>query len=93
MFRLWRRIKILPGVRLNLSKSGVSVSLGARGANFTIGPRGTRATVGIPGSGMFYTKHKSWKKTEAQKINLKRERIKRQIAKLQERLRYLDDAS
>ena len=48
MFRLWRRIKILPGVRLNLSKSGVSVSLGVRGANFTVRPKGTRATVTCP---------------------------------------------
>ncbi len=54
-FRFWRRIKIAPGVTLNLSKSGGSLSFGPRGAKFTIGPRGKRATVGIPGTGLFYT--------------------------------------
>lgn len=54
-FRFWRRIRVAPGVTVNLSKSGGSLSLGARGARFTIGPRGTRATVGIPGTGLFYT--------------------------------------
>ena len=54
-FRFWKRIKIGPGVTLNLSKSGGSLSFGPRGAKFTIGPRGKRATVGIPGTGLFYT--------------------------------------
>ena len=53
-FRFWRRIRITPGVTLNLSKSGGSLSFGPRGAKFTIGPRGKRATVGIPGTGLFY---------------------------------------
>jgi len=55
-FRFWRRVKILPGVTLNLSKSGGSLSFGPRGAKVTIGPRGRRTTVGIPGTGLFYTK-------------------------------------
>ncbi|RMH36562.1 MAG: DUF4236 domain-containing protein, partial [Nitrospirae bacterium] len=42
-FRFWRRIRITPGVTLNLSKSGGSLSFGPRGAKFTIGPRGKRA--------------------------------------------------
>jgi len=54
-FRFWRRIRIAPGVTLNLSKSGGSLSFGPRGAKFTIGPRGKRVTVGIPGTGLFYT--------------------------------------
>jgi len=54
-FRFWRRIRIAPGVTLNLSKSRGSLSFGPRGAKFTIGPRGKRATVGIPGTGLFYT--------------------------------------
>ncbi|HFD86224.1 MAG TPA: DUF4236 domain-containing protein [Gammaproteobacteria bacterium] len=54
-FRFWRRIKIAPGVTLNLSKSGGSLSFGPRGAKFTVGPRGKRATMGIPGTGLFYT--------------------------------------
>ena len=58
--RLWRRKTLIPGVRMNLSKSGVSWSLGPRGAHFTVGPRGTRRTVGIPGTGVFYTSYSGY---------------------------------
>lgn len=54
-FRFWRRMKIAPGVTLNLSKSGGSLSFGPRGAKLTVGPRGVRGTVGLPGTGLFYT--------------------------------------
>ena len=54
-FRFWRRIRIAPGVTLNLSKSGGSLSFGPHGAKFTIGSRGKSATVGLPGTGLFYT--------------------------------------
>jgi tetratricopeptide (TPR) repeat protein len=54
-FRFWRRVKIAPGVTLNLSKSGGSLSFGPRGAKFTLGPRGARSTAGIPGTGLSYT--------------------------------------
>ena len=54
-FRFWQRVKIAPGVTLNLSKSGGSLSFGPRGAKVTVGSRGKRATVGIPGTGLFYT--------------------------------------
>jgi len=36
-FRLFRRIKIAPGITLNLSKSGLSASAGVRGARVTLG--------------------------------------------------------
>ena len=54
-FRFWKRIKLAPGVTLNLSKSGGSLSFGPRGAKFTVGPHGKRVTAGIPGTGLFYT--------------------------------------
>lgn len=54
-FRFWRRVKVAPGVTLNLSKSGGSLSVGPRGGKVTLGPRGGRATAGIPGTGLFYT--------------------------------------
>jgi hypothetical protein len=55
-FRFSRRIKIIPGITLNVSKSGVSTSVGVKGAHVTLGgPRGTRTTVGIPGTGISYT--------------------------------------
>ena len=58
-FRFQRRFRILPGLRLNLSKSGVSTSIGTRGAWFMIGPRGTRTTVGLPGTGLSCTEQTS----------------------------------
>src|SRR5262245_1370933 len=54
-FRFFKRVNILPGVTLNLSKSGGSVSAGPHGARVTVGPQGSRVTLGIPGTGLFYT--------------------------------------
>jgi hypothetical protein len=53
-FRFRRTLKILPGVRINLSRSGVSSTVGVRGASVTVGKRGTYANVGVPGSGVSY---------------------------------------
>jgi hypothetical protein len=53
--RFWRRVRLAPGLRLNLSKSGASVSVGRRGAWLTSGPRGQRVTVGATGTGLFWT--------------------------------------
>jgi hypothetical protein len=54
-FRFFKRVKVLPGVTMNLSKSAPSFSVGVRGAHVTMGRRGVRRTVGIPGTGVFYT--------------------------------------
>jgi len=43
-FRFFRRMKIAPGLTLNLSKSGPSLSFGPRGAKVTVGRRGVRRT-------------------------------------------------
>src|SRR5690625_2646446 len=56
-FRCRRRIRLAPGITLNLSKSTASLSLGPRGAKYTISPRGNRFTAGLPGTGLFYTLH------------------------------------
>jgi hypothetical protein len=48
-----KRIKIIPGVRLNFSKSGISTSIGVRGANMTFSKTGTYLNTGIPGSGIY----------------------------------------
>jgi hypothetical protein len=53
-FRFSRHIGILPGLKLNLSKSGVSLSAGVRGAHLTIG-KTPRITVGLPGTGISYS--------------------------------------
>ena len=54
-FRLFRRIRIAPGLSVNLSKGGLSLSGGVRGARVTVGRRGVRGTVGAPGTGISYT--------------------------------------
>ena len=48
-----KSIKIVPGLRLNVSKRGTSVSIGPRGAKLNIGKRGTYVTTGIPGTGIY----------------------------------------
>jgi len=48
-----KRIKILPGVHMNVSKSGTSWSIGPRGAKVNFGKRGTYVTTGIPGTGIY----------------------------------------
>ncbi|MDP4197974.1 MAG: DUF4236 domain-containing protein [Bacteroidota bacterium] len=50
--RFRRRIKLLPGVHLNISKSGISTSVGVRGASVTLGKRGTYVNTGLPGTGI-----------------------------------------
>ncbi|MGA2195621.1 MAG: DUF4236 domain-containing protein [Bryobacteraceae bacterium] len=56
--RFQRRIKLLPGVRINLSKSGVGLSVGGRGAHFGIDSRGRRYTsVGLPGTGLSWREY------------------------------------
>ena len=54
--RFFRRIRLVPGVRINLSKSRPSLSVGRPGMWLTVGgKRGTRTTVGLPGTGLFWT--------------------------------------
>lgn len=50
--RFHRSIRILPGVRLNVSKSGVSWSIGRAGATLNIRKDGVTRTIGIPGTGI-----------------------------------------
>lgn len=49
--RFRRSIKLAPGLRLNLSKSGLGMSVGARGASISVGSSGVYANAGIPGTG------------------------------------------
>ncbi len=53
--RLRKSIKLMPGLKLNLSKSGMSLTAGRRGACVNFSSRGTRATVGMPGTGISYS--------------------------------------
>lgn len=76
--RFRRSRSVLPGVRVNLSKSGPSVSLGPRGAKLTVGATGIRTTVGLPGSGLSLTDHSSW--ASATKAGAKRKRKTKAVA-------------
>jgi hypothetical protein len=54
-FRFRKVISVLPGVKINLSKTGVSTSIGGHGATVNVGTQGRRmVTLGIPGTGMSY---------------------------------------
>lgn len=53
-FRFRRRIPIIAGVRLNVSKKGLSLSGGMRGASVTAGQHGVHGNVGAPGTGLSY---------------------------------------
>jgi len=55
-WRFFKRLKILPGLWLNMSKSGPSVSVGVRGLRATFRPGRTRLTGGLPGTGLSYTR-------------------------------------
>lgn len=48
-----RRVKVIPGVYLNLSKSGISTSVGVKGASLTFSKNGTYLNQSIPGLGIY----------------------------------------
>jgi hypothetical protein len=63
--RFRKRIKIAPGLHVNLGKRGASFSVGGRGATLNIGKKGVRSTVGVPGTGISYTSKLSGGSSEA----------------------------
>ncbi|MEA5406034.1 DUF4236 domain-containing protein [Arcicella sp. DC2W] len=48
-----RRIKIIPGVYLNFSKSGITTSVGVKGASMTFGKSGTYLNTSVPILGIY----------------------------------------
>jgi tetratricopeptide (TPR) repeat protein len=54
-FRLRKSVRIAPGVRLSVTKTGLGLSAGVRGARYSVHTSGRRTTtVGIPGTGVSY---------------------------------------
>jgi len=47
-----KRIKIIPGVHLNFSRSGISTSIGVKGASVTFGKSGTYLNTSLPALGL-----------------------------------------
>lgn len=55
--RFRKRVKVAPGVTLNVGKKSVGVRVGGRGYGVSTNTKtGTRATVGLPGTGLSYSK-------------------------------------
>jgi hypothetical protein len=52
-WRFRKSFKMLPGVRLNLSKSGVSATIGGGPFHVNVGPRGVYGDISIPGTGIY----------------------------------------
>ena len=50
--RFRKTFKVLPGVKINLSRGGISTTVGSRGLHLTFNKHGVRQSVGIPGSGL-----------------------------------------
>ena len=51
--RYRKRVKIAPGIYINISKSGLSTTIGSRGASVNVGKNGTYINAGIPGTGLY----------------------------------------
>lgn len=60
--RFRKRIKVLPGVTFNFSKSGMSTTIGAKGASVNIGKNGVYGNAGIPGTGIYMREKLSGKR-------------------------------
>ena len=55
--RFRRSIKLGPGVRFNLSKTGVGISAGLKGARYSVHSSGRQTTTArLPGTGVYYMK-------------------------------------
>jgi hypothetical protein len=48
-----KRITVIPGVRLNISRSGVSVTGGIPGLSVNVGKKGAYLNTGVPGTGLY----------------------------------------
>ena len=57
-FRFRKRLKLIPGVWINLSKKGGSLSVGGRGLTTNINRQGVRETISAPGTGVSYQTHR-----------------------------------
>jgi len=52
--RYRKRIRVTPGLGVNLSRRGASVSVGPRGAKLNVGRRGAFVTLSLLGTGLSY---------------------------------------
>jgi hypothetical protein len=63
--RFRKGVRLLPGVRLNITKHGInSLSIGGKGLTYNIGKKGTRGTIGKPGTGLSYSHYSNYEGKE-----------------------------
>ncbi len=48
-----KRVKVFPGLTINLSRSGASYTIGGKGASINVGKKGTFLNTSIPGTGIY----------------------------------------
>jgi uncharacterized protein DUF4236 len=56
-WRFRQSFTIIPGLRLNLSKTGLSASIGGAPFTLNVGQHGVMGTASIPGTGLSYREH------------------------------------
>ena len=66
--RFRKSIRLAPGVRLNIGKSGLGISAGVKGARVGVGTRGAYTSVGIPGTGISMLKYHGKPKGQAEAV-------------------------
>lgn len=65
--RYRKKIRLFPGVYLNLSKTGISTTFGIPGASINLNKTGIYGNLGLPGTGLFDRKKLSgWNKAGSQ---------------------------
>lgn len=77
--RFWKRIRIFPGIYLNIGKKGISISFGPRGIKYTVGTKGKRFSAGIPGTGIYYVNKKNMKKKREVKKSTETDDLRKRL--------------
>ena len=68
--RFRRSMQLIPGVRLNFSKSALGLSVGVPGARVSVNTKGqVYSSVGLPGTGLYSVEQTSLRGTKSQRRN------------------------
>ncbi len=82
-FRFNKRIKIAPGINVNVGLRGVSASVGGKGGSVNVSKRGVSAGTSIPGTGLSYRKNLS--SSSSQRALQREQKATERLEKEQER--------
>lgn len=61
-WRYRKTVRVAPGVRVNVAKTGPSLSIGPRGASVNVSRGGLRLTLALLGTGLGYVVQRGWKR-------------------------------